>query len=175
MSNLNYNKVIIGGRLTSKPELKTTQSGLSVTTFTVAVNRKTKSGEQPQADFFNVTAWRQTAETVTKYFDKGSSILVTGSLQTRSYTDKENQKRNVTEIVADEVHFVDSRAESQGQGAQQSWNAPQTAQDAAQSYYTQQAYTNAPTQQMSLQGNTMPTQAAQDANDAFGTEEELPF
>ena len=70
MANFNFNKVIIGGRLTADPELKTTPSGVSVTSFTVAVNRnyRSKSGEEPQADFINVTAWRQTAEFISRYF-----------------------------------------------------------------------------------------------------------
>ena len=113
MANLNLNKAIIGGRLTADPELKTTQSGVSVTSFTVAVNRKAaKSGETPQTDFLNVTAWRQTAEFITRYFRKASSICVVGSIQTRSWTDKDGQKRFATEIVADEAYFVDAKSES---------------------------------------------------------------
>lgn len=113
MANYNFNKVILGGRLTADPELKTTPSGISVTSFTVAVNRRfgTKEGEQPQADFFNVTAWRQTAEFITKFFRKASSICIVGSLQTRSWTDQQGQKRFATEIVADEAYFVDAKAE----------------------------------------------------------------
>lgn len=80
-----------------------------MTSFSVAVNRKAKAGEQVQADFFSVTAWRATAEFVTRYFDKGSSICIVGTLQNRSWTDQSGQKRTVTEIVADEVNFVDSR------------------------------------------------------------------
>lgn len=113
MANFNLNKVIIGGRLTDTPALKTTPSGVSVTSFTIAVNRKSaKSGETPPADFLNVTAWRQTAESITRYFRKASSICVVGSIQTRSWTDKDGQKRFVTEIVADEAYFVDAKSES---------------------------------------------------------------
>lgn len=114
MANFNFNKVILGGRLTADPELKTTPSGVPVTSFTVAVNRRFggKEGEQPQADFFNVTAWRQTAEFITKFFRKASSICVVGSLQTRSWTDQQGQKRFATEIVADEACFVDAKSES---------------------------------------------------------------
>lgn len=113
MANFSFNKVIIGGRLTDTPTLKTTPSGISVTTFTVAVNRRFggKSGEEAQADFFNVTAWRQTAEFITRYFRKASSICVVGSLQTRSW-EKDGQKRYATEIVADEAYFVDAKSES---------------------------------------------------------------
>ena len=110
MANFNLNKVIIGGRLTADPELKTTPSGVSVTTFSVAVNRRyVKEGEDTKADFFNVTAWRGSAEIVTKYFRKGSSICVLGSLQTRSWVDNDGNKKYATEIVAEDVLFVDSK------------------------------------------------------------------
>ena len=113
MANFNFNKVIIGGRLTSEPELKTTQSGISVTTFSVAVNRKTKPGEEQKADFFNVTAWRATADFVARYFKKGSSICIVGTLQNSTWTDQNNQKHYKTDIVADEVMFVDSKSNSE--------------------------------------------------------------
>ena len=113
MANFNLNKVIIGGRLTSEPELKTTQSGLSVVSFSVAVNRKTKQGEEQKADFFNVTAWRQTADFVARYFRKGSSICIVGSLQNSTWTDQNNQKHYKTDIVADEVMFVDSKGDNE--------------------------------------------------------------
>ena len=114
MGSFNFNKVILGGRLTAEPELKSTPSGISVTSFTVAVNRsyRAKNGEQPQADFINVTAWRQTAEFITRKFHKSSSICIVGSIQTRSYTDKQGQKRYATEVVADEAYFVDSKSEA---------------------------------------------------------------
>ena len=113
MANFNFNKVIIGGRLTADPELKTTQSGISVTQFSVAVNRKPKQGANQEADFFNIVAWRQTADFVARYFRKGSSICVVGVLQNSSWTDQNNQKHYKTDIVADEVMFVDSRSEGQ--------------------------------------------------------------
>lgn len=142
MANYNFNKVILGGRLTADPELKTTPSGVPVTSFTVAVNRKFggKEGEQPQADFFNVTAWRQTAEFITKFFRKASSICVVGSLQTRSWTDQQGQKRYVTEIVADEAYFVDAKGESAAPAA-----APVN-QSAAPAYggYMPEGYAAAP-------------------------------
>lgn len=115
MSNFNFNKTIIGGRLTADPELKNTPSGVSVTSFTVAVNRRyTKEGEQPQADFINCVAWRQQAEFICKYFHKASSICIVGNIQTRSWTDQQGQKRYATEVIADEAYFVDSKAESSG-------------------------------------------------------------
>lgn len=99
--------------MTADPELKTTPSGISVTSFTVAVNRRYsgKDGEETKADFFNVTAWRQTAEFITRYFRKASSICVVGTLQTRTWTDQQGQKRFATDIVADEAHFVDAKSE----------------------------------------------------------------
>ena len=114
MSSLNLNKVILVGRLTAEPELKQTPSGVSVIRFTVAVNRRrTRNAEQSeqQADFITVTAWRQTAEFISKYFRKGSAICITGSIQTSSWTDQQGQKRYSTEVVADEAMFVDSRSE----------------------------------------------------------------
>ena len=114
MANFNFNKVMMGGRLTADPEIKQTQSGVAVCTFSIAVNRYVKQGEQPQADFFNVTAWRNTAEFVSKYFKKGSSIFVVGQLQNRSWTDQNGQKRYATDIIADEVKFVDGKNDAPG-------------------------------------------------------------
>lgn len=117
MANFNLNKVILGGRLTSDPELKQTTSGISVVSFGIAVNRKyqSKTAEQSQqADFFNVVAWRSNAEFISRYFKKGSSICVSGSLQSRSWTDQQGQKRTTIEIVVDEVFFVDSKSDSVG-------------------------------------------------------------
>lgn len=116
MANFNFNKVIIGGRLTAEPELKQTQGGHSVASFSVAVNRRTKPGEEQKSDFFNVTAWRQTADFVARYFHKGSSICIVGVLQNSSWTDQKGEKHYRTDIVADEVMFVDSKSEG-GQAA----------------------------------------------------------
>ena len=114
MANFNFNKVILGGRLTADPELKTTQSGIAVVSFSVAVNRRftRNAAQQNETDFFNVTAWRQTAEFVSRYFRKGSSICVVGTIQNSTWTDQQNVKHYRTDIVADEVMFVDSRSES---------------------------------------------------------------
>ena len=113
MANLNLNKVILCGRLTGNPELKTTQSGISVVSFTLAVNRRYRSSEanaqQPQADFINLVAWRQTAEFIARYFRKGSALCVTGSIQTRRWTDQQGQTRYATEVIVDEAMFVDSK------------------------------------------------------------------
>ena len=113
--SLNLNKVVLAGRMTADPELKQTSSGVSVLSFTVAVNRSyvSKNSDQGerQADFITVVAWRQTAEFVSKCFRKGSAICVTGSIQTRSWQDSQGQKRYGTDIVIDEAMFVDSRNE----------------------------------------------------------------
>lgn len=118
MSSLNLNKVVLCGRLTADPELKQTTSGISVVSFTLAVNRRfqSKSGEgasaQPTADFISVVAWRSTAEFISRYFRKGSALCLTGSIQTRSWQDQQGQKRYTTEVVADEAMFVDSKGEN---------------------------------------------------------------
>ena len=118
MSCLNLNKVVLAGRLTGDPELKQTASGISVLSFTLAVNRRfaSRSGEQgeSQADFITVVAWRQTAEFISKYFRKGSAICVTGSIQTRNWQDQQGNRRYATEVVADDAMFVDSRNENGG-------------------------------------------------------------
>ena len=106
------NSVVIMGRLTADPELKTTNSGLSVTRFTVAVDRQYQKDKEKKADFINVVAWRQTAEFVSRYFSKGSMIAVQGSIQTRKYTDRNGNNRTAFEIVADNVSFCGSKAES---------------------------------------------------------------
>lgn len=111
------NCAVIMGRLTADPELRTTTTGVSVTSFSVAVDRSyVRAGEERQTDFINVVAWRQTAEFVTRYFHKGSMIAVQGSIQTRNYEDKTGAKRTAVEIVADNVSFCGSKNES-GTGA----------------------------------------------------------
>ena len=99
-----FNKVILIGNMTADPELKQSTSGVSVCSFSIAVNRKmAKNGE---CDFITVVAWRQQAEFVCKYFKKGKPILVCGQLQTRNWTDNSGVRRYATEVVADEVSFV---------------------------------------------------------------------
>ena len=109
------NCVIIMGRLAADPELRTTPSGVSVTSFTVAVDSTfAKQGEERQTNWIDVVAWRQQAEFVTKYFQKGSMIAVQGNLQTRNYEDKNGNKRKAVEVVADRVSFTGSKSESGG-------------------------------------------------------------
>ena len=107
------NKVILIGNLTADPEVKQTQSGLSVVSFTIAVNRRVGKDAEQKTDFINIVAWRKTAEFVGQYFKKGKPILVCGAIQTRSYTDNNGSKRYATEVVADEVGFVESKAASE--------------------------------------------------------------
>ena len=100
------NKAILMGRLVADPELRQTANGVSVTGFRIAVNR-TYGWEQ--TDWIDIVAWRQTAEFVSKYFQKGDAIIVEGSIQTRNYEDKNGNKRTAVEVVADQVHFAESR------------------------------------------------------------------
>ena len=112
------NKAILTGRLTKDPEHRTTPNGVSVTTFTVAVNRRYKDeeGKYP-ADFINCIAWRSTADFVSKYFQKGSGIGIVGSIQTRSYEDKNGNRRYVTEVVAEEAEFAGSKKQAENKEA----------------------------------------------------------
>ena len=105
------NKAILVGRLTKDPELKTTGSGVSVCSFTLAINRRFKNAEgNYDADFINCVAWRQQAEFISKYFSKGRMVGISGSIQTRSYDREDGQRVYITEVVADEVSFVDSKS-----------------------------------------------------------------
>ena len=124
MAVLNLNKVVLCGRLTAAPELKQTTSGIATCSFTVAVNRKyQKDQTQRQADFIGCVAWRQTAEFISRYFQKGSCICVTGAIQTRSWQDQNGQKRYATEVVVEEAMFVDSKSES-AQNTATSYDTP---------------------------------------------------
>lgn len=108
------NKVILMGNLTADPEFKTTPSGVPVTTFSIAVGRRfAKESDEVKADFFNIVAWRQPAEFVSKFFNKGKSIVVVGSIQNRSYTTQDGQKRYITEIIADECTFAGNAGNGQ--------------------------------------------------------------
>ena len=129
------NRVILMGRLVSDPELKTTPTGVSVTSFSIAVDRSyVKSGEERKADFFNIVCWRSTAEFVCRYFGKGSLIAVDGQLQSRTYQAKDGSNRYVVEVVADNVSFTGERRENNSG----SYNQPFGGQSygAAPSYQT---------------------------------------
>ncbi len=128
-----FNKVILIGNMTADPELKQTTGGVSVCSFSIAVNRRFAKADQAQqnVDFINIVTWRQQAEFVSRYFKKGNPILICGQLQTRSWNDNQGQKRYTTEVVADEVSFVASAAQTAAQG-----QAPGVAGNA----YTPDAY-----------------------------------
>ena len=114
------NRVILMGRLTADPEHKQTPNGVSVTSFSIAVDRNFngKDGNR-QTDFINIVAWRQTAEFVTKYFKKGSMIGIEGAIQTRKYVDKDTGKnRTAFEVIANNVQFVESRRDDAAVGGQ---------------------------------------------------------
>ena len=137
------NHIVIMGRLTRDPELRRTGSGIAVASFTVAVDRDFggRDGGEKETDFIDCVAWRQTGEFLSKYFTKGSMIVVSGRLQIRNWTDKEGNKRRSAEVVADNVYFGDSKRDSadggfnQSQGYAQSFNQipqPQPQQPAYQ-------------------------------------------
>lgn len=116
-----YNKIILMGRLTHEPELKSTPSGTNVCSFRIAVDRRfQKQGEDKQTDFFNIVAWRQSGEFVSRYFSKGSMILVEGEMTTRPYTDKNGNQATWYEVVAERVSFTGEKA-----GSSSGQNVPQ--------------------------------------------------
>ena len=128
------NNVVLMGRLVATPELRSTGTGISVASFTIAVERSfAKAGEQRQADFIDCVAWRQTAEFITRYFQKGSMIAVTGNIQTRNYEDKNGNKRKAVEVVVDNASFCGSKSET---GTSGGYAAPATAAPAAPSFAT---------------------------------------
>lgn len=104
------NKSILLGRLAREPELRQTQSGVAVASFAIAINRRFKNADgNYDVDFINCTAWRNTAEFICKYFQKGSMIAVVGSIQNQKYTDKDGNERTATVVVADEAYFAGSK------------------------------------------------------------------
>lgn len=113
-----YNKAILIGRLTADPELKQTQSGIFVTNFSIAVDRRFSGRDsERKADFINIVVWRQSAEFVNKYFHKGDAIGIEGSIQVRQYEDKDGNRRTAVEVVADNVFFVGGKSSGGGGGA----------------------------------------------------------
>lgn len=104
------NKVFLQGRLTADPEFRTTSNDTSVVSFSLAVDKPyAKQGEARTADFFNLTAWRNTADFIAKYFKKGQMMIVEGLLQNNSYTDNNGQKRTVTQVLVEKVNFADTK------------------------------------------------------------------
>ncbi|MCL1903562.1 MAG: single-stranded DNA-binding protein [Oscillospiraceae bacterium] len=109
-----FNKVILMGRICHDLELKTTPTGVSVLSFRIAVDRNYQvKGEERKADFFNIVAWRSTAEFISKYFGKGRMVMIDGELQTRQYVDKNNITQNIVEVVADTIHFTGEKSSQQ--------------------------------------------------------------
>lgn len=106
------NKCFLLGRMTKDPEIRRTNGGAAVTSFTLAVDRDFKTNGEKETDFIEVVAWRSTAEFVSKYFSKGRMAIVEGRLQIRDWTDKNGNKRRTAEVVADNVYFGDSKKEN---------------------------------------------------------------
>lgn len=114
-----FNVVILTGRLTADPELRYTSNNTAVTSFSIAVDRRYKSGEEKETDFINIVAWRQTAEFITKYFQKGKLIGIEGRIQTRQYQDKDTGKnRTAFEVLAENVQFVEGKGKGEETPAQ---------------------------------------------------------
>lgn len=116
--SLNLNKVVIAGRLTRDPEIKVTQTGIAVCSFSVAVNKRVTKDNNPETNFFDVTAWRERAEFVGKYFRKGSAICVCGQLDVNKWEDRNGNKRQNVQIVADDCLFVESKSALEEQSPQ---------------------------------------------------------
>ena len=148
------NVVVLVGRLTDNPELRKTSSDISVTRFSIAVDRPHKSGEERQADFISLVAWRQTAEFITRYCTKGQRIGVEGSLRMNKFTDKDGNNRTSYEVVINNAHFVENKREN-GNGE----NLPSATQNSSQSENMASSFTNA--------GNGDFTEVA--------TDDDLPF
>lgn len=123
------NKALLQGRFTADPELRHTASSIPVTTFTLAVNRSYQKDGKQETDFINCVAWRSTAEFVCKYFQKGMQAVVDGSIQTRSYTDKDENHRTAFEVVVGNIYFADSKKDdgqkAAAQGQTQSYTFPE--------------------------------------------------
>ncbi|MCI1955926.1 MAG: single-stranded DNA-binding protein [Oscillospiraceae bacterium] len=131
------NVAVLMGRFVADPELRHTPNGVSVTSFTVAVDRSyVRAGAERQTDFIDIVAWRSTAEFVCKYFRKGQLVAVQGSIQTRTYTDKQGTKRKAFEIVADNVHFAEPKRSGDGLGG--SSNQPVKPQETAPAAHSEQ-------------------------------------
>ena len=130
------NHITIMGRLTRDPELRRTGSGIAVASFTVAVDRDFggRDGGEKETDFIDCVAWRQTGEFVSKYFTKGSMIVVSGRLQIRSWTDKDGNKRRSAEVVADNVYFGESKRDSSSSYGGNAYGGSSYAAPAAPSY-----------------------------------------
>jgi len=150
------NKAILMGRLTRDPELRHTQNNTPVVSFTLAVDRGYRSrsnqaGDQPTADFIDIVAWQATAEFVCKWFRKGMQVAVAGRIQPRRYQDRDGRDRTAVEVVADEVHFADTKRSDDYQGG------------------------GAPAPQYAPRREAAPAPSVNDFTEITGAEDELPF
>ena len=109
----NENKVILAGRLAADPELKQTSTGAMVATVTIAVNRPYQKGVESKADFFDLIAWKSKGEVLAKYFQKGSPIYIIGKIQNRGWTAQDGSKRTKTEVIVEEIKFIESKPKSE--------------------------------------------------------------
>lgn len=175
------NKVFLIGRLTADPEFRQTASGVAYCRFSVAVDRPTKAGEEKQADFIRISAWRATAEFIARYFSKGKKIVIEGTLRNNDYTDKDNVKHYSMEVIAQNVEFGESKAANGGGG---DYQQASTAQDAQNAPYTQGSTQQAQTYQKNANPPQNARQAPQTASTPFGnlsefedilSDGELPF
>lgn len=167
------NRVILMGRLTADPELRKTASDLSVTSFTLAVDRNYGKGADRQTDFINCVAWRQTAEFISRYFSKGRLMAVEGSLQVRNYVDKNENKRQAVEVLVDQAFFADSKNAAPSSSAVDDFGPPpppsrsygSSAAPAATSFQQ-----NAPAASFGYSSGS-----AEDFEEVSEDEEDLPF
>ena len=167
------NRVILMGRLTADPELRKTASDLSVTSFTLAVDRNYGKGADRQTDFINCVAWRQTAEFISRYFSKGRLMAVEGSLQVRNYVDKNENKRQTVEVLVDQAFFADSKNSAPSSSAVDDFGPPpppsrsygSSAAPAATSFQQ-----NAPAASFGYSSGS-----AEDFEEVSEDEEDLPF
>ncbi|MDE7281710.1 MAG: single-stranded DNA-binding protein [Ruminiclostridium sp.] len=133
-----FNKAILMGRICNDLELKSTQSGVSVLSFRIAVERSYQAqGEERKTDFFNIVAWRSTAEFISKYFSKGRMILVEGELQTRQYHDKNGVTQNIVELVVSSANFTGEKKEQVQQAQQTAHPAANSSGQAVQNDFTE--------------------------------------
>lgn len=160
------------GRLTADPELRHTPNNIAVTSFSIAINRSyQKAGSEPQADFINIVAWRQTADFVCKYFKKGQMIAVNGSIQTRSYTDNNGNKRTAFEVVADNVSFTESRRDS---GSNPAGNYNNNNGGSYNNNYNNNGYNNAPANNFNEPAPAYSSGSSNDFEEIIG-DDDLPF
>ena len=166
------NRVILMGRLTADPELRKTASDLSVTSFTLAVDRNYGKGADRQTDFINCVAWRQTAEFISRYFSKGRLMAVEGSIQVRNYTDKNDNKRQAVEVLVDQAFFADSKNSSNTSSAVDDFGPPPPARSNGSSYTAAPSPLQQPAQPA---GFGYSNGAAEEFEEVGDDEEDLPF